>query len=67
MTPKKDSRRVIEYAREQGYVVTPTTGSHWKAVHPCGAVVVLTNTIKNEAMSRREISRLRTEKARRIA
>jgi hypothetical protein len=58
------AKRVHRFAREEGYVLTPTGSGHFKALHPNGARVILSASI-TEARGKREIDRLRKEKRRR--
>jgi predicted RNA binding protein YcfA (HicA-like mRNA interferase family) len=64
MSQRKNSKEVIKYAQDEGYTVTPTKGGHWKAMHPNGALVILSNTT-NGNYANREMDRLRKEKRRR--
>jgi predicted RNA binding protein YcfA (HicA-like mRNA interferase family) len=66
MSGRRNSKEVLKYAREQGYTVTPTGGSHWMARHPCGATVTLSNSV-NGNYRKREMERLLREKKRRAA
>jgi hypothetical protein len=54
----KDGNRVVQFAIDLGYTVTPTKRGHWKAVHPCGAKVILTGNLKDR-YTKREKGRLR--------
>ena len=41
---KRDLRRVLDEARQAGWLASPTRGGHWRLTHPSGAILVTGST-----------------------